>query len=367
MNISCNWNDVLPTNPPDIEHDSFTNEEIANILTATLAMPFQDIHACYDISTERTKHEIETCFRELLTKPLKMKLDSIKPKVKMAFTLEEDFWLLTYITKYHDLEIDTLLKNFKDRFYPIRTQKEILERIDEIKKNSPEENDQIITNFARQILTDKLVAESYQNLPNATVCDQQKCMKLIEDKPKFIKNDEINQITSLFPMFVDYKFTNGELALLVSESYVFSMVRSRVSIGYSRNFNEVDIDLRLAATADCCHISKKQAVLSFLQNGHFYIENIGSSIFRVNGVIIPPKKVACLPEMALLDFCDQLYIFIPNTQLVNKIMKSYNIAKTIKKNRTKLKEDEESKPSKPEVVEVTLPNGVKLTPESEML
>ena len=364
MKISCNWNDVLPTNLPTIQTEKFSKIEDENLITATLMMPFDDIHASYEIGDsdssqkiQKTKNEIQVRFKQLLKSPPKFKTDKLSPKTKINFTLEEDFLIYTYVTKYSDKDLGTILKLFKDKFYPIRTEKDILNRIEEIKNNTPEENDEIITNFARQILHDKLVCEAYENNTKSSIKEQQRCLKLIEDNPPFTHDSEINLIDSYKNVIAQCKFTTHELAALISETCIVKMMRSRMTIGYSHQFYETDFDLRLASPTECCHISKKQAIISFLPDGCFYIENIGSAIFRVNGVIIPPKKVAHIPDYALLDFCDQLYIFVPNTELTTKIHNSY-----LQSMQRKKKSLDEPKPSKPQLASITLPNGVVINP-----
>ena len=362
MKISCNWNNVIPSNVPQIPIGKFSRKEDENLITASLLMPFDDIHASYDIEesnsmqqVQKTKNEIQTRFKELLRSPPNFKIEKLSPKTKLDFTLEEDFFIYTYASKYSDQDLPTILKLFKDKFYPIRTEEDIRRRIEEIKSNTPEQNDEIVANFARQILHEKLISESYENKTKSPTKEQQKCLKLIEDTPPFTHDSEIDHIYAFKDVIAQCKFTNHELAALISETCFVKMMRSRMTIGYSHQFYDTDFDLRLASNSDCCHISKKQAIISFLPDGNFYIENIGSAIFRVNGVIVPPKKSATLPDLALLDFCDQLYIFVPNTELTTKIFNSYQQILQKKKIHT---EGEEMKPPKPQLTSITLPNGL---------
>ena len=367
MKINCNWNTVFPSTLPEIPLQQFSQVEDENIITASLMMPFDDIHSSYDIGGKRSKTELKKRFKHLLTTPPRRNLEHLSPKTKINFTYEEDFWIYTYLTKYQDQDMTRILKLFKDKFYPIRTEKDILNRIEEIKSQTPEENEMIISNFANQILHDKLVSDGYENKNHSPIVDQQRCLKLIEDTPPFTRDDEIDELYSYFPEMAQSLFDSHQLAALVSENYVIKMNSSRFTIGYSHMCETTDFDMRLASETNCCHISKKQAIISFLPDGKFYIENIGSAVFRVNGVIIPPYKCALLPDLALLDFCDNLYIFVPNTVLVNKIYTSYLQALKASKKKKGVNQlaEYDSRPEKPELQSITLPNGV-IIPASEV-
>ena len=360
MKMYCNWNHVLKTEPLPIPQGKFNQADEERIITASLMMDFDDIHSCYGTKEMHTKHEIENHFKSMLVSPPKLRLQKLNPEVKIPFTTEEDYWILTYVSKEWGQPIESVLKQYKSKFYPIHTKKEILERIEQIHNNTPEQNDEIITKFAHQILNEKLVAEACIEKSQKKINpmnEQNVCMKLIEDKPPFTQDDEINELQNLFPMITNGVFKKmNVIAKLVSEKYSIDMPRSRLTIGFSHGFFETDVDLRLISDTECPHISKKQAIISLLPDCHFYIENIGNAVFRVNGVIIPPKKACLLPDLALLDFCDQLFMFVPNTKIVDKIRAAYKNSKAIKKKAPKEKAPL-PQPPKPKVVGMVLPNG----------
>ena len=61
-----------------------------------------------------------------------------------------------------------------------------------------------------------------------------------------------------------------------------------------------------------------------IRDCNFYIENIGTRLFRVNGVQVLPGNMAKIPPFAILDFSDTMFLFIPNLKFVENVKKAMN-------------------------------------------
>jgi hypothetical protein len=109
------------------------------------------------------------------------------------------------------------------------------------------------------------------------------------------------------------------LAIFRSERNQYFMRREAVLIGRGTLDHDVDIDLTFESDRTCTHISRMQAIVSFLEDNRFYLENVGHRVLRVNGVTIEPGQMCQLPSGALLDFSGTLLIFIANEAFAKEI------------------------------------------------
>jgi hypothetical protein len=68
---------------------------------------------------------------------------------------------------------------------------------------------------------------------------------------------------------------------------------------------------------------REQASLRLLTDG-FSIENAGTGVVSVNGLLIHTGKFAILTSGAMLDFCGTILLFITNRRLINEIMAEFH-------------------------------------------
>ena len=196
------------------------------------------------------------------------------------------------------------------------------ERLQELESWSPEQVDQFYDFYGDSILDEKLFADS--TIPS---CEQpmlythSRCA--YEPTGKITPINEIDKtISDLTPMLryfmKDRRFDNC-LAILRSEKYEFLMQSEAIMIGRGSADQIVDVEMNFVSEKPCTHISRNQAIISFLEDCNFYIENCGNRAFRVNGVIIPVGAMGILPPNSILDFSDALLLFIPNLNLVEEV------------------------------------------------
>jgi hypothetical protein len=96
------------------------------------------------------------------------------------------------------------------------------------------------------------------------------------------------------------------------------MYREDVMIGHGRIDCDVDISLKFETHRTWTQFSRMQAILVFVEDCNFYLENVANRIFRVNGIAVEAGQIRQLPASALLDFSWMLLIFIPNRTFVRE-------------------------------------------------
>lgn len=239
------------------------------------------------------------------------------------FSDAEDFCLYKFACR-------TSRKNFKDfviknrfTFFPCRNFDIINQRYKDISATNATKN-ALLDNVAKQIYNENVL---YLSITNKKPFPTIKCKNVLRDDI-VIDNDfdqEIKKLKVTANIASDKFFTNSDLALLISDDKMFRMRNQAVTIGRETEDNYVNFNLSYKGNG-CIHISRFQAILSLLEDCNFYIENVGGACFRVNGEIIRPGKMCMLVGNELIDFFDNLYIFYPNTKLIEELRKTMSNA-----------------------------------------
>ena len=328
---------ILP--PPTTVSVPFDRDSEISLIINSMFVEFSEIQASSSPLEKYSLNELESQFKEYLINPPKIseiEVDrDLKRFYKDDFNSDEDFVLLSFINSKEE-NFEEYLKDWLYLFRPNRSIDELRKRLDEIKEWSNEQIDQFYDDYSVQILNEKLFADS--TLPS---CDKpilythSRCS--YDPVEKIQQSEEIdNEISILTPQvqcfLKDPKFDNC-LAILRSEKLEFQMRSEAIMIGRGSADQIVDVELNFVSEKPCVHISRNQAIISFLEDCNFYIENCGNRAFRVNGIIIPVGGMAILPPNALLDFSDSLLIFIPNTKFVQEIKHAMENPQTNSKSR----------------------------------
>lgn len=195
-----------------------------------------------------------------------------------------------------------------------------------MKNTTKEQREMIIDQYSQSILVDKLFDMSLNpnEKPYITKsitgfrCKYDNFEKYDLDQSISSEIESLNQDLTAMAS----KFKPSDLAILRSESQIFSMRREVVMIGRPSPGHDVDIDLSFESDKTCTHISRFQAILSFLEDFQFYIENVGQRPFRINGALIYPGAMAIIPAGAILDFAGTLLLFIPNIVFIETIKRA---------------------------------------------
>jgi hypothetical protein len=207
---------------------------------------------------------------------------------------------------------------------PHRTEDGIRSRLAYLEGRSEAERDEIIERWSQEAAFEErfFKARVQPERAHTPAVDQCTCVTW-EPPPLQLNPDvdlEIAQLNALLPSLVEGLFGPCDLAVLRAEMLEFYMRERYILIGRGTMGNQISVNLGFIAPNACVHISREQASIQLMSDGHFYIENVGSAIFRANGKIIKPKQYAVLPTGALLDFCGIILLFVPNTSLVQQIV-----------------------------------------------
>lgn len=307
--------------------EEFPPQDDETLIDAALSVPFSQISNMFDFKNNYSPDTFKKRFKTLLKQYqsyFRVNRTVQKPRDEIPWDIEEDYWLYIYITKKDQLTEQEIQNNRLNHINPIRTQQEILNRIEKIKYYTPEQINTLLNEMTSRITTEKMIYLTLTPDSKHLAASQYRCVSRKEQKYPFTRTDELSELENFLPMTETTYFDGSELAILLSETAYYKITTVTVTIGYRRYIAELNIDLSLICDHDCSHISHNQAIITFLEDYRFYIENIGTQVFRVNGVIVPPNKCAHLPNYAILDFCDLLFMFIINKNKISEIEQTYN-------------------------------------------
>lgn len=236
----------------------------------------------------------------------------------MPFTPEEDYQLLQLIRKNVELVPKSIAAA---NLCPLRHMETVLDRINQIKEMTKEQQSLIVRKLAEQYFLEEI-----QNQPEHWRSVEARELRSLTSPPSYTTPDFIdNEIKELIPTVSTLTFTDlmGKpvLGLLRNKRVQFQITQISVIIGRGSSANKVDIDLSFIIPPGRSHISRKQAVITLMTDYNFYIQNIGKRPIRVNGVYIPPEGMCVLSTFSLIDFSGLLLLFIPNTELIGRASK----------------------------------------------
>ena len=243
----------------------------------------------------------------------------------LEFDRDEDFVLLSSMR--NGLGFEEMMSEFGFVFKAFRSLAAIKKRADELKNWSSDEIEKFYDAYAHDVLVEEMFDLSTQ--PKTTVDPEvlglSRC-SYRREQPVVPTKESEEEVARLMPGIQGPAFAydglRHVLAILRSETHEYYMKREALLIGRGTPGHDVDIDLTFETDRTCTHISRAQAILSFMQDCNFYLENIGNRVFRVNGALVEPGKICRLPAGAMLDFSGALLMFIPNEEFVVEIAKA---------------------------------------------
>lgn len=294
------------------------------LIINSMFVPFCQLQATDQSLMKLSQNELERNFINYLTDPPQIN-DTIDLLIDKKFEPDEDFILLTYINiskSGNKIDFAEYIKEWMYIFKPCRSIESLEARIQEIESWSSEQVEQFYDMYGNMILDEKFFADS--TIPS---CEQpmlythSRCSYEPIEKTTPINDidDEILNSSLYLENFMRDSKYNNCLAVLRSEKYEFLMCNEAIMIGRGSADQIVDVEMNFISEKPCIHISRNQAIISFLEDCNFYIENCGNREFRVNGAIIPSGAMGMLPPNSILDFSDALLLFIPNLSLVAKV------------------------------------------------
>jgi hypothetical protein len=320
---TCDTDVILP---------KMSDEILAKIITATMAMPLSQAQLIIPGLEKYTLFDIEESFKKCLKiAPPTTKIIEDLP-FEDLFTLEEDFLLLSSVRFNYDINV--LLSKYGSSFHQVRSKTSLLKRREQLKAMKPEEKERIIDDMTKMIIAEDayfLSTENTSEMEEERVKPEDfihlRCSYEAEEKRKPAEhiNGEIDKLMKVSKIIAGSCVTKNdrfsELATLRGANVYYSIKREAVLIGRATSFADIDIDLAFEGEKSCLHVSRRQAILYFLYDCNFYIENVGNRPFRVNGFLINPGKTCRVSPFAILDFSGILLMFIPNEKFIDEIRK----------------------------------------------
>ncbi|EAX95061.1 hypothetical protein TVAG_428640 [Trichomonas vaginalis G3] len=312
-------------NPPEKPKFIPKPEEVQELIELSLIYPVTEIPAHSKYLFRYTKHQIQEIYKSILNGEIE--IPKSKSKInKKEFSLEEDFIILTFIRLQPGSNISNLIEMYGELFPIYRKNSEIKKRYNELKKLPNDKVSEILDKYTREIAYEDLFGTSTQKASeDSTIKDikfiQCRCnyQPVIYDQLSSKASDELDRLDKISEIYWQREFSPNDLAILRSEKLKFFMRREAIMIGRGTLDFDVDVNLSEFGERACVHVSRNQAVISFLLDFNFYITNIGNRTFRVNGVVIGPGKKCRLHDEYLLDFSGILLIFYSNRQLIDQI------------------------------------------------
>ncbi|EAY18489.1 hypothetical protein TVAG_083420 [Trichomonas vaginalis G3] len=301
----------------------FSKHDDYLLILSAMSLPFDSIHYTISFERDHSSADLQARYKELMYSLQQDYQDLKDIRTQTPWDIEEDYWLYLLSTSLPDATPDEIIDHCREKISPIRSHEEIIQRINEIRNYSKEEINSLLNLMTQRLITDKMIFETSDTDSNVVLISQFKCMKRSENPIEFNANKTLDNLSKYYPRLTNNLFDENDLAILLSDEVCFKMKKQSIKIGYHSPLSEIDINLELVAKTKCQHITNHQAVIFLHNDFNFYIHNIGANIFRVNGVIIPFNKVAVIVPYSILDFADNLFIFIPNLKLVEKISKVY--------------------------------------------
>jgi hypothetical protein len=246
----------------------------------------------------------------------------------LTFDRDEDFILLLFLRLDRPVPFRSFIQEWLFVFKPFRSADSIVDRIEFLRRLSTEFTDEFFESYAQSLLSEELAScavvddpEVDRELFSHSICS------FLPEFPIEPTCEVKTQLDSLQTIVPGLSFSSDllwrTLAILRSEKNQYFMRREALLIGRGTVDHPVDVDLTFESDRTCTHISRMQAILAFMEDGHFYLENVGHRVLRVNGRAIEAGQICQLTTGALLDFSGTLLIFIPNDKLVKEIRVAY--------------------------------------------
>ena len=309
------------------------------VLEGAVSVPFSQLLFFDKELVEFTKIQLADMLGQLLSgeTSIKIKAKEFDSLNKIPFSLEEQITILTFLRLFPEKESCKIIEDFGDSFVCSRSRAEIVKKVDEMRKLSDAEKNEIYEKMVHEIAEEELFGISTETeATDDLIRSQLSPSDFIQCRCVYSPHEDLSVDPDhlkepLYPILENtsvlfkQELKDTDLAILRSEKYKWYMRREAILIGRGSIDFDVDVDLSTFGDKACVHISRHQAIISFLTDYNFYINNIGNRVFRVNGIPIYPGNLAKLPDNALIDFSGILMIFYPNKDLIKELKETVDL------------------------------------------
>ena len=218
------------------------------------------------------------------------------------FTDEEDMYVLAFLQLHEKgMTEDEFFTEFGYHFPIRRTRLEFKERLEHMKNASEGDVKDLIARCAT-----KIIDEQSGYFRTVLPPDIDASLESLEQSMKYISAGA---------------FKHDSLGMFVNENVSYYMCARRVVIGVGSQAHAVTVDLRFFdERVPVKHLERVEIELVFEEDGKFYALNSGCSEFRINGTIIERGKCTRVPNYAVFDIENVLFVFLINEEKVSNIM-----------------------------------------------
>ena len=331
---------ILHNDAVDVHKEEYfpniSESELSDLITASMIFPLHKIHLKIPSLIKFSERDIELIWKKIVYDDHYIKDNLDKTKfinqefvMDNEFTLDELYVILSCLRININHKLEDYIRIYGSVFKLSRTAPQIKEQIETVKKWNDDQKKVFLDKFFERVESEKLFSLSISERPKDIVESGivskkfSYCRCNFNPDGSFIPcediDNEIDKLNTILSYNLQQMFAPNDLAILISEDVKFSIKQQAVLLGRRTLDFDVDIDITSVVNKKCSHVSKSQAIISFLEDCNFYIENIGKRAFRVNGVLLECGKTCMLKDGYLLDFSDCLFIFYSNTMLINEI------------------------------------------------
>jgi hypothetical protein len=306
---------------------------VPHLISSMLSVPLPWAQVCVPGLEKFTQNELRQMISTLLKTQPELTQFDFSSSSDSFWDLDEDVVLLSYLNSDQSVGVLEFLGDLASILKPTRTAESIESRLIYLMKAGDSEKDEMIEKWTKGAVLERRFFKSLNQEKSVdrksrnVSLEMERCFCLPWDSPTFSKNSEVEKEVKEIEKSLEFISTdmsqNHELGYFRSDFVQFSMRERYIVIGRGTRDTEVSVNLGFVIDQPCKHISRKQAAVQFLYDGQFYIENIGTGNFRVNGKILQPKQFALLPTNALLDFSGAILMFIPNIAFIKQIMTEF--------------------------------------------
>lgn len=322
----------------DYKEEYFPNisdSELSDLITASMIYPLHKIHLKIPSLINFTERDLKLVWQRLVYDDhyIKDHLEKTKSMeqeftANTEFTIDELYVILMCLRINANQKIEDYIRIYANVFKLSRTAHQIKEQIEIMKTWDENKKKEFLDKFFEKVESERLFSLSISDRPKdvaeSGIVSKKfaYCRCNFNPDESFVPcsniDDEINKLGEILSYNLQQMFSPNDLAILIGENIKFSIKQQAVLLGRRTLDFDVDIDITSIVNKKCYHVSKSQAIISFLEDFNFYIENIGKRPFRVNGVLLEHGKMCMLKDGYLLDFSDCLLIFYSNVLLINE-------------------------------------------------
>ena len=256
---------------------------------------------------------------ELIQRTRKELKDDILGYKPATPTLFEEYYLIRAIELLKPKDFDEILVKFPQFFHPSRTPSSLRQMEERLKKKG------IINSELAQVQIDQFMSEVRSKIgetpllpfPGDYEDPVAEVEKLMGDSDEM---DGEQMLPSLDDVIADAdkKMTKGTFAVLIGQSGVFPINKTKIIVGRKSPKSKAEIDIDSSDADALSHVSRHHIEITLSNDLRFYVKVLGKLII-INGQIYTQSQVILLKDLDVIDAGGRVLLFHENKQLFDRI------------------------------------------------